>query len=237
MVTELDCANHIITSSVPDEVPSEVPDELPGEVPDDKYPQEITIEKDIVYGSGPFEFPDPQVGLSDLSSYKAILTLAFDGTRDGKVETWSKKYVMLTTRDPAARQLTIEKSGDIPDPTPLFMAELDGADYEKSGEQACDTTAIQAGNSLADRYEPVLFVDGVIGADEAGSDTVNDVASDRYTFDQRAVGEDGVTESSGELWVASEGGYLIKYVLTRKAKADYFGEGVEGTLTLDYELN
>lgn len=207
-----------------------------GEVPDDKYPQEITIEQNIVYGSGPFEFPEPQVGLSDLSSYKATLTLAFDGTRDGRTEKWSKIYVMLTTRDPAVRQLTIEKSGDIPDPTSAFLAELDGADYEKSGEQACETTAIPEGNSLADRFEPVLFLDGVIGADEAGSETVNDVASDKYTFDQRALGEDEVTESTGELWVASEGGYLIKYVLTRKAKADYFGEGVEGTLTLDYEL-
>jgi len=36
--------------------------------------------------------------------------------------------------------------------------------------------------------------------------------------------------------LASEGGYLIKYVLTKKAKADYFGEGVEGTVVLDYEL-
>ena len=57
-----------------------------------------------------------------------------------------------------------------------------------------------------------------------------------YTFDQLALGEDGLTESTGELWIASQGGYIVKYLLTRKGKADFFGEGIEGTQTLDYEL-
>jgi hypothetical protein len=38
------------------------------------------------------------------------------------------------------------------------------------------------------------------------------------------------------MWVASEGGYLVKYLLTTKGKAAYFGEGVEGTISFDYEL-
>lgn len=76
----------------------------------------------------------------------------------------------------------------------------------------------------------------MVGADEAGSATINGVGANHYTFDQRALGEDGLTQSTGELWVATNGGYLVKYVLTRKANADYFGEGVEGTLTYDYEL-
>ena len=32
------------------------------------------------------------------------------------------------------------------------------------------------------------------------------------------------------------GGYLVKYLLTAQGKEDYFGKGIEGTLTLDYEL-
>jgi hypothetical protein len=48
------------------------------------YPQEITIEKDITYGPGNFQYPDPLAGLSVLSSYKATLSLTFEGTRDGK---------------------------------------------------------------------------------------------------------------------------------------------------------
>jgi hypothetical protein len=38
------------------------------------------------------------------------------------------------------------------------------------------------------------------------------------------------------MWVASSGGYLLKYVLATKGNAGYFGEGVDGTLSWDYEL-
>jgi hypothetical protein len=204
-----------------------------GGEPEDAYPTEITVDQDIAYGPGPFDFPDPRAGLAELSSYTATLAVAFDGTRAGQAETWSKTYVLLTTAEPPARQLTLEKSSDS---EPLFMAELDGAEYAKTGQAACETTAIQPGNTLADRFEPASFLNGVFGADEAGNETVNDVVSNHYIFDQRALGEDGITESSGELWVASEGGYLVKYVLIRQAGADYFGEGIEGTLTLKYDL-
>jgi hypothetical protein len=76
----------------------------------------------------------------------------------------------------------------------------------------------------------------VIGAQVSGDETVNGVAAKRYSFDQQALGEQDLTEATGDLWVAAEGNYIVKYLLTRKGKADYFGEGMEGTLTLDYEL-
>ena len=202
----------------------------PNEAVDNSDEQVITLEQDITFGPGSFGVPEMTAGLSDLSSYKATLTITFDGTRDGKAITWSKVYVMLTTTEPAGRQFTLEKSGDLANLDPLFMAELDGASYEKRGQADCEITAIEAGESLAEGFEPASFLGGVFGAEEAGSDTVNDVAADHYTFDQRALGEDVVTESTGEFWLASEGGYLIKYVLTKKAKADYFGEGVEALL-------
>lgn len=191
---------------------------------------------DVVFGPGTFIFPETKAGLSDLNSYKATLTLAFDGTRDGKTERWSKTYVMLTTKEPAVRQLTVEKTGDIDDLDPVFMAEVDGAAYERLGENACNADVADQGNSLAGQLEPAGFLTGVIGAEEAGSETVNGVAANHYTFDERAFGQLGLAKSTGEMWVASDGGHIVKYVLTTEGTADYFGEGIEGTLTWDYEL-
>ena len=198
--------------------------------------QPITITLDTNYGSGPFDLPDTKIGLSNLSGYKVIMTMTFDGTHDGKPEQWSKTYSMLATNNPKARQWTIERSGSSNTPVSGFMAEMSGIDYQRPGEQACTATPIQVGNTLTDRLEPASFLSAVIGADEAGSETVNQVAAKHYTFDQSALGEDGMTQSKGELWVASDGGYIVKYVLTRKGKADFFGEGIEGTSTSDYEL-
>ena len=199
-------------------------------------PENMTIQKDVVYGSGPFNLPDARVGLSDLSSYQATLALSFDGTRNGQPEKWSQTYVMLTQKDPASRQLTIEKSGDLADLDSVFMAEANQAAYARTGDRSCSANQIEAGDSLANRMEPAGFLNYVIGAAEAGSETVNDIAAAHYTFDQHALGQQDLTESTGELWVAPDGGYIVKYVLTTKGKADYFGDGIEGALSFDYEL-
>jgi hypothetical protein len=199
-------------------------------------PQVLTVQADVVFGPGPFNFPDTKAGLSDLSSYKATLILSFDGTRDGKAEQWSKTYVMLNTKEPAARQLTIEKTGDLTNLDPVFMAEVDGAAYERRGKNACNASVIEQGNSPIQRLDPTGSLTGIIGADNAGSQTVNGLAADHYTFDERVFGQLGLAQSTGEMWVASNGGYIVKYLVTTKGNADYFGEGIEGTLTWDYEL-
>jgi hypothetical protein len=196
----------------------------------------VPVEGDLTFGPGSFNLTELGVGLADLSGYKATLTLSFAGSQDGKNQQWSKTYVMLTTKEPAARQLTIEKSGDNSDTDPVFMAETGGAAYTRRGTNACTATVIDSGNSLANGWEPAGFLAGVTGAQSAGSQTVNGVTADHYTFDERALGQVGIAKSTGEMWVASKGGYLVKYVLTTKGDANYFGAGIAGTLTWDYEL-
>ena len=196
----------------------------------------LTAEGNLVFGPGPFNFPDTKSGLTDLASYTATLVLSFNGTEAGQPQQWSKTYIMLNTKEPAARQLTIEKTGNLSDLDTVFIAESNGASYERRGENDCIATVIEEGNSLTDQLEPIGFLNGVIGADEAGNETVNAVAANHYTFDERAYGQLIIAQSTGELWVASDGGYIVKYLLTTKGNADYFGEGIEGTLTWDYEL-
>ena len=215
-----------------------VPDSQVTDTPpvDSQESDVLTIQADVVFGPGTFIFPDTEAGLAGLSSYKSTLTLSFDGTRAGQTEQWSKTYVMLNTQEPAARQLTIELTGDVSSPDAVFIAEVDGAAYERRGENACNATVIDQENSLIERLKPFGLLTGVVGAEEAGAETVNDVASDHYTFDERAFGQSDIAQSTGEMWVASVGGYIVKYALTTKGDADYFGEGIEGTLTWDYEL-
>jgi len=196
----------------------------------------VTAVGKVVFGPGAFNFPDTKAGLADLTSYKSTLILSFDGTRAGKTEQWSKTYVMLTAKEPASHQSTIEKTGDISDPNPVFMAEINGAAYEQHGANVCNATVIDPENLLTEKWEPAGFLTGVIGAEVAGTETVNDVPANHYTFDERAFGQLGIAKSTGEMWVASKTGYIVKYVLTTKGGATYFGEGIEGTLIWDYQL-
>jgi hypothetical protein len=195
-----------------------------------------TFDASLVFGSGPFSLQTTTAGLAALASYTATLTLSFEGTRAGQPSTWSKSYVMLAMTTPAARQLTIQKSGDVAAPAQAFMAETNGAAYEKNAQDACTATVIAPDATLAQPFEPAGLLAGVVGADAAGSEAINGVSADHYTFDEHALGHAGRATAIGEMWVASDGGYIVKYLLTTKGDAKYFGEGVEGTLSWDYEL-
>lgn len=198
----------------------------------DSSSQEPIVEQEVTYGPGDFVFTDPTEALTSLSSYKATLIISFNGTRDGNPETWSATYVILTTTQPVARFITMDTTGT--ETARLIQIEMDGAQYKKSGDKNCVADSLIEGQPFD---EPASFLRGVVGAETSGSDLTNGIATNRYTFDQRALGEQGITESTGELWVASEGGYLVKYLLTTKADENYLGEGIDGTVTWDYQIN
>jgi hypothetical protein len=188
----------------------------------------------VIFGSGPFVLTDTLVALTSLSGYTATLTLSFEGTHGGQPQKWSKTGIMLARQQPAARQYTLKFAGDV---SPgLFLAEADGAAYERRGEQPCTATALMPQAGLSERFEPAGSLSPIVGADEAGTETINGVLAKHYTFDERALARSGFTKSMGEVWVAAEGAYIVKYTLTTKAGAEFFGPDTEGTLTWDYEL-
>jgi hypothetical protein len=194
------------------------------------------LEVDLVLGPGNFDLADPSVGLEALSSYKSTLTVIFDGSQAGQPYQWSSNYILLNTKEPSARLLTIENSGDLAPAEPAFLAEADGAAYETDPEGICSADLIDVENSQIDRRHPAGMLDGLLGAEEAGQETMNGVAANHYTFDERALLLSGRAESSGEVWVAADGGYILKYLLTTTGDANNFGEGMEGTVTWEYQL-
>jgi hypothetical protein len=198
--------------------------------------EEIVAEGEVILGPGTFNFRAPAVGLGSLGSYKATLTLSFEGTEAGQASEWSRTYVMLSVREPATRLLMSTATGQVPDPEPVTLAERDGAAYEQHGDGACAANPIDPGQGLADVWEPASFLAAVVGAEEAGSETANGVPAQHYRFDQRALGLQDVVQSTGELWVAADGGYLVRYYLSTTAGPSYFGDGIEGTAVWSYEL-
>jgi hypothetical protein len=109
--------------------------------------------------------------------------------------------------------------------------------YEQLGQGPCTADLIAADESLAERFEPAGFLAGIVGADVAGNEDVNGSPAAKYTFDENALGQTSPVKSTGEVWVAATEGYILRYQLATTAGPDYFGEGVDGTLTWDYELS
>jgi hypothetical protein len=173
----------------------------------------------------------PTVGLAALSSYRAALVFTFTGTRRGQTGHWSKTYTMLASQKPAARQVTIVTAGDSAANESLW--ELNGVLYDVQGKNPCLASMVEKGDSLSDRWEPARFLDRFTGAKLVGSETANGLKTNHYTFDEHAL---GAAQATGNVWIASDGGYVVKYVLSSKGGADYFGDGSEGTAAWDYEL-
>ena len=93
------------------------------------------------FGSGAIDFPETTAGLADLASYRSTLTLSFDGQDAGEPYTWTKTYEMTASKDPAFRELTIEKTSNRADTSRSFIIEAEGSTYEQHGE---DSPAWQA---------------------------------------------------------------------------------------------
>lgn len=209
------------------------PPSLPGTSPAEEAGP---IDVELVLGPGNFDLIDPNVGLADLSSYKATLTVTFDGSQNGEPFQWASAYTMLHIKEPLARLLTIENSGDLSPDEPAVMAEADGAAYEIGPDGKCTADNIDPDSSLIDWLQPAGLLGGLLGAEEAGQETVEGVAADHYIFDERAMAEFGLAETDGEIWVATEGSYVLRYQRTTTGNTDYFHQGIEGIVIWDYEL-
>jgi hypothetical protein len=192
-------------------------------------------------GPGRFDFGNPRAGTASLAGYESALTVSFDGTRAGAPLRWSTRYRYQAVKSPAARLLRVEESGPGAPATSAFMAERDGVRYRwgaetRGAKPRCLAVAIEPADSALPPLDPAASLPGVLGAEEAGTATVHGVKAAHYTFDERAVGLAGAGTAKGGLWVAPKGGHLLRYRLETVADTAYFGGGVRGTLTWDYEL-
>lgn len=186
------------------------------------------------FGPGLFNLTAPEVGLASLASYRATLIVTFSGTENGTPTDWSRIYTLQVTQTPPARALMFEGTGeDVPS---FFRAEVDNTAYQQRSGEACIASAIGVDESLAETWELATLLDSVIGAESVGAETVNGIATDHYTFDERAQGASGIATSDGDLWVAADGGYVVRYTLTTTGGPSHFGAGIDGTWTWGYQL-
>lgn len=187
-------------------------------------------------GSGDFILADPRVGLDALTSYRGTLTVSFDGTAAGKQVQWSSTTVLTRISEPASALLTIERTGDTDAADPDLVAEAAGSAFQRDASGSCASSDLDPEASLLDRMEPAAQLAGVVGGESIGGKDLDGTPASGYRFDQRAVGQDGAATTTGEMWVAVDGGYIIAYTMSATAGAELFGEGVEGTMSWEYSL-
>lgn len=192
-----------------------------------------TTAEQSTFGPGSFDLPDPRVGLATLAGYSASVTITFDGTRDGAPEQWTRVKTVEIGTEPPTRRLIVERTGD--DAGRRVVVEVGGVVYEQVDDDPCTAVRTSDGGT-PDPDDPTSALPGLLGADVVGPEAVGSRPATHYTFDERALGSLDPAEVTGDVWVADDGGPVLRYTFVADGTAAYFGSGAEGRLTIDYEL-
>ena len=189
-------------------------------------------------GPGSFDLSDARVGLNSLPAYHTSLTTSFKGSRQGQIYLYNTTLTHDLSRQPAA-ELTVLESNEQPDQLVyLLYGQFSGARYVKSGkDQPClgeGLTAASEGDTGA-LPDPAASLPAVYGAEKTGNETINGVAAVHYRFDERALVRYRGVRASGDLWVAEQGGWVVRYTLTVQGPENTLGPKLAGEQSWQYE--
>jgi len=84
---------------------------------------------------------------------------------------------------------------------------------------------------------PFAALPPIVGGTFVDEVDVNGTPSKHYTFDERAIGFTSPAKAQGEVWIASSGGYVVRYTLSLEGFEDQLGQGVKGVQSWFYDLS
>ena len=210
---------------------------------------EPTMETEAVLTDEPTEAPaatpeddslslaSRDTGLDALSSYRLTWHAEWKSTDQGKEEQgawdWTEEY----TSDPKAHHLTMS-TPDSSDPgkTGAFeMWQIGDTSYMKSGE---DDECISFSTEGAEKdIQKGSFNPSMLGSIEdakyVGRETINGIPTKHYKYNSKTGMLAALGEVSGETWVASDGGYVVKDTVKWTGGGGLLGLGASTTATGD----
>jgi len=187
-------------------------------------------------GSGGL-LPDPSEGLANLKIYHASFSQDVTGTLKG--DPFERHTRIELTRAPGDGNydFNLTLQGSVEPTIYLRILALGQASYiwNASDGYCRGSFDEQAADKL---INPTPMLYPVSKATKVGSETVNGIPSTHYRFDQNGLPSGNPKPSaSGELWIANQGGYVVKYTLTMPPPAKPDSEGLQAGLSLSYELS
>jgi hypothetical protein len=176
-------------------------------------------------------------GLNQLKSYKSKLTAHFLGT-DAEGQSIDKLTVMEEefVREPPAQHIfgsTTESIGTQPATTTHFdMVIVNQTMYltqpDDSGAQACMALSSDAMTSTVQALSPTTWWSSISGGKYLNSETVNGLKAKHYALKQDAFAQADLSTGQGEVWVAADGGWVIKLTFEGTG-TDPFSDGADAT--------
>jgi hypothetical protein len=171
---------------------------------------------------------DPATGTEKLTHYRAALTIATKGqTADGPIDRTEKYSLAVWSAEKAIFE-TVDSFDQTGQALQLTVGKVDQAGYLLMGGATGCQVFWNDSNIDVDAASLSAYLYPLKSGTSAGKETVAGIATNVYQVNSDSVGIKGV-QASGKVWVADDGGYLVKYHLELSIAS--------GSKTLDYELS
>jgi hypothetical protein len=208
-----------------------------------------TAEQDVATPAATEEdlnLPGLTGGLAGLDSYKSTFSMRFVGkdANGNDVEgTWETQEEF--TREPRAQRIVMTTSGSTAgvtgQPGTFGLITIGDMSYmitkDADGTTSCISMSSSEESDLTQGIFTPDMMGSISGAKYAGRETVNGVDTKHYTWKETSLPVFGFASASGEVWVATDGDYVVRYSSEASGSGTLFGAGEqEGTVSLEYNL-
>lgn len=182
-------------------------------------------------GPGDFDLTYPAAGLETLPGYRAQMQVTLEATNNGAPIQESESFTETASAAPAAYLLWTDTGAGR-----YMEAEVGGVRYTRL-DGRCRAEAV-TGDEQREFVPLAAALPPVLGAEEAGApETMQGIPTRHYRFDARALNLSGLTDAAGEVWVAAQGNFVVKYLLRAEGQSSEPGQTWTATKTWTYELS
>ncbi len=174
-------------------------------------------------------------GLDKLKSYRIRWQSQWSTTEGGKTQTASWDWIEEYSSSPEALHWNWKYTDvNAKNPSGMEAWQIGDTTYMLTNDQSNQANCISFSTADASqRLGKGLFspktLGGVSNGRYVGAETANGIPSNHFQYDQQGVSLSGLGKVSGEVWVAVDGGYVVKDLLKWEGSAGLFGSTATST--------
>lgn len=155
--------------------------------------------------------------IETLDSYRSSFTMSYEGKTDsGEVEKWAMTMEVEYVREPFAQRVVLHGGESLGVQEGLETIRIGDQQYAVIGGEGGGCISSPAGEGEpvdTELFKPEDILGGLSQARRVGTETVNGVSCTHYVFDEKDIEGANFSKARGDMWVAVDGNYVVKYTL------------------------
>lgn len=182
--------------------------------------------------------------LDELTSYRYVMEMEITATDStGEETTQSVQMELAVSSDPPATSMimTAEGTEEIEDMGEMQFVQIEDTSYINMAGMGCvalpaDDNAAMSTDELTDGFSPEAITEDLENVSFEGEETINGIDVLHYSYDESALTAEeaiGITSMTGDIYVAKEGGYMVRSVMEAIGDSKFMVGFAEGDVQVE----